>query len=61
MTQEQFEQEMKSFTKEAYLRLKYLIEKGDEDYRNIYLVCSWLEQTEKKLKTIHTESLHPIV
>lgn len=46
------EKEMKPFTKEAYLRLKYLIEKGDEDYRNIYLVCNWLERTEKKLKEI---------
>ena len=45
-------QEMKLFTKEAYNRLKYLIEKGDEDYRNIYLVCFWLERTEKKLKEI---------
>lgn len=46
------EQEMKPFTKEAYKRLKHLIEKGDEDYKNIYLVCYWLERTEKKLKEI---------
>lgn len=46
----QLEKEMKPFTKEAYLKLKSLIEKDDEDYRNIYLVCNWLERTEKKLK-----------
>ena len=48
----QLEKEMIPFTKEAYNRLKHLIEKGDEDYKNIYLICFWLERTEKKLKEI---------
>lgn len=52
MDMTELEKEMIPFTKEAYKRLKYLIEKEDEDYKNIYLVCFWLERTEKKLKEI---------